>query len=450
MDFRLPGRYTFLTLLTTVCLLGVPNQVSAQTQDEFFSDSVIQDVRLAMNGRDWQTLKATFDENTYYPADLTWRGITVRNIGIRSRGSGTRNPFKPGLRIDFNRYTQNQGFLGLTAVDLKNMYTDPSLLRESVAMKIYARMGIPASREAHARLYVNNEYAGIYVIVESVDRTFVARAFGAAEADVENGGYLFDYQWVFSYEFEYLGHDLKAYAPLFEPETRDTDAIVNVYGPIEEMIRAANESSDQEFVSAAGAFLDLPLFMKYLAVELFTVEWDGFTGNWGTNNFYLYRFRQTKRSQLIPWDRDHAFAWDGTHALDFIQAPIMLRLETNVLARRAVAVPSLRQVFLDALMQCAQIAAEPAPGDSRGWLEREIDRQASQIAGAVTEDPVFPFSVDEFQAEIDFLRTFARVRPLSVSCQVARSTMPVDDGQDCSLAVDLFARQLLTTTARSR
>jgi hypothetical protein len=420
MRTRLQARRAPLPLLVAAALLGLSSFARAQTQNDFFDDEVVQEVRLAINGRDWQTLKAHFAENTYYPADVTWRGITVRNVGVRSRGSGTRNPFKPGLRVDFNRYLSNQEFLGLKAVDLKNMYTDPSLLRESVAMKLYARLGIAAPREAHARLYVNDEYIGVYVAVESIDRTFVSRAFGTSEADAERGGYLFEYRWTFPYGFEYLGSDLRAYAPLFEPKTRDTDAIANLYGPIEEMIREASESPDQSYAPVVGSSIDLPLLMKYLAVELFTVEWDGFTGNWGTNNFYLYRFRETGRSQLIPWDRDHAFVWDEANALDFIQAPITLRLETNVVARRAMAAPSLRQSYLDALAQCARIAAEPAAGDARGWLEREVDRQARQIAGSVAGDPVFPFSFDQFQSEVEFLLTFARLRPSLVGCQAAQ------------------------------
>ena len=146
-----------------------------------------------MSSRDWQTLKARAAENTYYPADLTWNGVTVRNIGIRSRGSATRNGLKPGLRVDINRYVTNQEFLGLKAFSLDNMYSDSSLVRETVTMKMFERMKLPASREAHARVYVNNEYAGAYVVIEAVDRTFIERVFGAQEANVESGGYLFEY-----------------------------------------------------------------------------------------------------------------------------------------------------------------------------------------------------------------------------------------------------------------
>ena len=50
-----------------------------------------------MNEADWDKLKAAFQENTYYPADVTWNGQTVRNVGIRSRGLGSRSATKPGL-----------------------------------------------------------------------------------------------------------------------------------------------------------------------------------------------------------------------------------------------------------------------------------------------------------------------------------------------------------------
>ena len=99
----------------------------AATQDDFFNDTSLQDVHLAVNARDWQALKEHDDENTYYPADVTWNGITVRNVGIRSRGKGTRNGVKPGLRVDINRYISNLQFLGLKAFVLDNAYSDSTL-----------------------------------------------------------------------------------------------------------------------------------------------------------------------------------------------------------------------------------------------------------------------------------------------------------------------------------
>ncbi len=85
----------------------------AQTSDDFFNPAVLQRIELWLNDADWAKLKAAFQENTYYPADVVWNGQTVRNVGIRSRGLGSRSATKPGLRVDFDRYSTGQQFLGL-------------------------------------------------------------------------------------------------------------------------------------------------------------------------------------------------------------------------------------------------------------------------------------------------------------------------------------------------
>jgi len=393
------------------------NAAFAQTQDDFFDDAVLQEVRIVISSRDWQTLKAHSEENTYYPASLTWSGVTVRNIGIRSRGGATRNGIKPGLRVDINHYITNQEFLGLKAFALDNMYSDSSLVRESVTMKMFEKMKLPASRESHARVYVNNEYAGAYVIIEAIDRTFVERMFGAEEANVERGGYLFEYQWTSPYYLEYLGPGLEAYAALFKPQTRDTDSIVNIYAPIEEMIRTINESSDDDFAAAVGKHLDLRLFMKYLATETFMVEWDGLVGFAGMNNFNLYRSR-SGLSQLIPKDKDASLA--------NLDDSVILRFDSNVLVRRAMLVPALREAYLEALRQCVVLAGEPASDDPRGWLEREVARQTTLVTPAIADDPVFPYSFDEFLSVTESLIEFAQRRAPYVDCQATQ----MDDGLD--------------------
>jgi spore coat protein CotH len=400
---------------------------AAATQNDFFNDATLQEVRLVLSSRDWQTLKDNFGEDTYYPADLTWNGITVRNVGIRSRGHATRNGIKPGLRVDINRFITNQEFLGLKAFSLDNMYGDSSLVRESVTMKMFAKMELPAPREAHARLYINNQYAGAYVIIEALDRTFVERMFGPQEGNVETGGYLLEYQWNYPYRLEYLGPGLEAYASLFKPQTRDTDSVVNIYGPVEDWIRTVNESSDANFAASVSKFLDMGLFMKHMAVESFMVEWDGIVGFAGLNNFALYRFRQNGLSQFIPKDKDASLA--------FVDVPVTYRFDTNVLVQRAMLVPEFRQAYLEALTQCMALAGEPATDDPRGWLEREVERQTSLVKPAVADDPGYPYSFDEFLAVSDSLMQFAERRAEFVSCDMSRMADPTASGDVCASIV---------------
>jgi len=195
--------------------------------DAFFDDTVVHEIRLAVNSRDWQSLKDHFQENTYYPADFRWRDQVVRYVGIRSRGNGSRRPQKPSLRLDTNRYTAGQQFLGLKSFILRNNSQDPTNLRERLSMLFFRLMGVAgAEREAHARLFVNNEYAGLYTIVESPDKDFLERNFG------ERDGRLYNYQFddaanlagLPPFVFQYLGSDPSLYVPSpFKPETQEDD-----------------------------------------------------------------------------------------------------------------------------------------------------------------------------------------------------------------------------------
>ena len=361
----------------------------AQTQDDFFNDASLQEVRIVMSSRDWQTLKARAAENTYYPADLTWNGVTVRNIGIRSRGSATRNGIKPGLRVDINHYVTNQEFLGLKAFSLDNMYSDSSLVRETVTMKMFEKMKLPASREAHARVYVNNEYVGAYVVIEAIDRTFIERCSGRRRPMSNAAAICSSTSGCRRTTSNISGPISSSTRRCSSPRRGIPIRSRTSTRPLEEMIRTINESTDDDFAAAVGKYLDLGLFMKHLAVETFMVEWDGVVGFAGMNNFDLYRFRNGL-SQFIPKDKDASLA-----SLD---DSVIFRFDSNVLVRRAMMVPALREAYLDALRQCVALAGEPAPDDPRGWLEREVERQVTLVTPAIADDPVFPYTFDEFLA----------------------------------------------------
>ena len=389
-------------------VLAVPSLARAQGFEDLFNTAALQRIDLLLNSRDWEKLKANFQENEYYPADIRWNSLTVRNAGIRSRGLGSRSGTKPGLRVDFNRYSTGQTFLGLGSMVLDNLTQDPSGLRERVAMRFYERMGLPAPREAHAALYVNSEYAGLYAVVESIDKDFLRRVFGGTEGNIENDGHLFEYEYETEWFFTYPGNNLDVYVPLFDPVTHKNASAAELYAPLEAMFRAINESSDAVFVETVSAYVDLPLFMKHVAVQSFLAQWDGILGYAGVNNFYLYRFENSSRSQFIAWDEDNAF-----RAADF---PILEGHDRNVLMRRAMSVPGLRAAYFDALRDAAASAAESTGGVS--WLEQEIQQQRGIVDAAMRADALKPYPNEEYAAAADALVEFARVRPAFVRSQI--------------------------------
>lgn len=410
---RIVGRVARGVLTGWVLALSVV-QAHAQTQDDLFDDTRMHEVRLRVNQRDWAAMKDRSDLDTYYPADFSWDGVTVRNVGIRHRGFGSRSSAKPNIRVDMNRYISGQDFLGLKAVVLDNLYSDAAMMRDAVATKVFGRMGVPAARQAHTRLFVNDQFAGVYTLVEPIDRTFITRAFGEAEGDAERGGVLHEYRWLDEYFYDYRGPLLATYAQMFKAQTRDTDAMSRLYAPVEELIRTVNAVPAERFATDVGRLLDLPALMRFIGVQNCVGERDGFVGYYGTNNFYLYRFRDGRPAVLLPWDADNA--------LSLADIPLDYQHASSVLVRRALAVPDLRRQYLLAVSECAAILAAPAAGDPRGWLEREVARLASTIAPDVARDTFALFDPDEFEAEVAQLLALARSRPSYLRCQVATAT----------------------------
>jgi spore coat protein H len=394
-----------LAVAVVVCVAG---SAAAQTSDDFFNPDALQRIDLWMNSTDWSKLKAAFQENTYYPADVTWNGQTVRNVGIRSRGLGSRSGTKPGLRVDFDRYSTSQTFLGLKSFVLDNLVQDKSGIRETVAMRFFSRMGIPAPRETHTRLYVNGAYAGLYALVESVDKTMMGRVFGSIGDDVQNDGYLFEYNYVLGspWRFEHEGTALEPYKARFDIKTNESKSDTTIWGPIEELVRLVNTTSSASFESTVGPKLDLPAFVRYIAMQTFIAQNDGFNGYDGMNNFYFYRLENSDRHVFIAWDEDNAFL-----GADF---GITTRLGENILTRNTLQLSAFSSQYYQVLLEAATSASE--------WMQTEMQRQSTMIATAMQEDTAKPYTNAEHAADRDALLTFTPARVTYVRCEVAKTT----------------------------
>lgn len=382
---------------------------TSSSADPFFDDSVLQEIRFSINSKDWATLKDNYLSNEYYPCDFTWRGQTVRNVGIRSRGTGSRSGIKPGLRVDFDRYTSGQRFLGLKSFVLRNNTQDMTNLHERLSMQLFRRMGAEVSRETHAKMFVNDEYVGLFTVVESVDKDFLKRYLG------EDSGYLYKYDYPADgtpYYFEDRGSDGSAYVPLpFKPETNETNPRPEF---IAQWVQAVNQSSAAAFQSAVGEYIDFQKFIRHVAVEVFIGDYDGFIGNYGINNFYVYRFDNQKRFQMIPWDKSEAFK-AGPESSIFHNLNDVEEAQRNRLFTRLLAYPELYTLYLDTLTQIANSAAEGS------WLENEVQRQYQQVRDAARADISKPYSNDDFENSIQGLLNFARNRSAQVLAQVAAS-----------------------------
>ena len=385
-------------------LVFAPVHVSAQTTDDLFNTTTLQRLDLEVHSIDWAKLQENFQTNTYYPADFVWNGQTVRNVGIRSRGRGSRNARKPGLKIDFDKYSTNQKFLGLKSLVLDNLTQDPSGIHETVSMRFYQRLGIPTPRETHVRLYVRGEYIGLYALVESIDKDFLARIYGSIGDDTQNDGWLYEFVWQEDWRFTDLGTDIAAIKLRFDATTHESKPDEEKYRPIQELITLANQTPEDRFVEVIGPRFDLPGFIRFVAAQAFLGDTDGFLGAFGINNFYLYRLENRIQHVLIAWDTDNTF-WGPTF-------PIKPD-DTNVLMQKLMRIPEYNALWFAELARATQMA------EAESWLDTEVIRSVQLIDTAMKEDVYKPYSNNSYEGEAGFMLSFARDRIAYVKCALA-------------------------------
>jgi len=386
-----------LLLLLLLALAPAGGRVAAQASvDALLDGSTLNDVWLHVNARDWQDLHTHYLDDTYYPVDFEWQGTRIRNSGIRVRGNATRNDHKPSFRIDFNRYVDGQDLFGLKAIVLNNQWHDQSMLHDRLSMLVFRRMGIPAPRQAHVRLFVGagREYAGVYTISEEISKTFLQEHFG------EDDGYLYEFhkQTDEVYGLQDPGPNLDWFIPRFDPKTHETESAANLYLPVRSLIQAINDAPPNDLESQLGDYFDVHTFITELAIQNFMAQTDGLVGGVGMNNFYLYRFAGKRLSLLIPWDQDNSF-----NALE--DMPPSYGMNRNVLADKIWNEPKYRAIYLSKLLEVADSVSGPG-----GWLETEATREYQQIRDAAHADPLTPYSNEVFEAANDFVRRFARER----------------------------------------
>lgn len=379
-------------------------QPSGVAPPPLFDQGVLHAVEITMSARDWDTLRANFQTNTYYEAEAALDGESVRRIGVRSRGSGTRNPRKPALNLDFDRYVDGQRFRGLESLVLENLYGDPSCLHERLAFQVFEAMGLPAPQNAFARVRVNGVFWGVYAMVEPVDERFVRSRLA------DEGGTLYEYEAPSpSYDLSYRGPDPAAYIPVpFEPKTNertlDPSALVA-------FLRTLNEAPDETFAQDISVYVDPARVVSQLAAEQAMAESDGLTSFFGINNVYLYQARGQTRFTVLPWDRDFSFTRSDW--------PVDTGVGRNVLVRRLLEAPQYRALFVERVRQTVATAVNAT------FLLPRIESAYGQVRAAVREDPNKvgsdrgPDAANaQFEAAVEGLRRFAAEREAAVRAQL--------------------------------
>lgn len=353
----------------------------------------ISTVRITMDESDYNKLMTDVESDVYLMADMTYESPTVslrtiQQVGIRLRGAAARKVAKKkSFKISFRAFGyDDREFYSLRKLNLNCDFEDPHLMRAKVCTDFFRLMGVAAARVGYTKLYINNEYRGLFANYEELDKAFLKTRFG------DNDGNLYKCDKA-SMEVGTKGYEL-----VTNEEAADHSDIL-------EFIDVLNNTTQENFKEEIEKVFDVDKMLMMTACNVLLGAWDDY---WVLKkNYYLYHDLYTDQFKYIPHDFDGSL---GTYwypkdmdvavqnVYDYSPNPGRPMIE-NLLA-----VPEYRNRYTHYLMLLCMYPF------SLEAMEPEIDRTADMIRETLINDPYWGWTPSNFDIAFEEAISEGRVK----------------------------------------
>ena len=239
---------------------------------------------------------------------------------IRLRGAGSLDVVKQGYKVEFagnnhgGQIEHDVPGIGMQdEIALLPMLYDKTLMRDKLSWDIYAALAgddiVFAPRKTqHVELFVNDEYIGIYLMMNLVDAKKEMTLAG--ESHVRNDSV---YRSTF---LPYLRgnrmtvEDPMTYQAGFGYDLRRTPQIGREFDDLQPYLDILKEEDDEAFARCAIEMVDLDQMLRYV---LF-VQACGLTDNFNNNMFiWAEKTQNGQRYLFYPWDLDMSWGNRAPH-----------------------------------------------------------------------------------------------------------------------------------------
>jgi hypothetical protein len=409
---------------------------SAQSDDSWklYSDTSLARIDVTIDTASLSWIYNHVDSDSEHYARIhfhnTWIDESIDSIGFRLRGNTSRDSQKKSFKISFNSFIKGRRFHGVKKLNLNGEHNDPSIIRSKLCFDLYREIGMAASRAAHARVYINGDYYGLYISVEDIGEDFLSKRYH------DDSGNL--WKCLYPADLQYIGEDPSAYAaitsdnrPAYELQTNETG---NDFSQIVRLARILHQTPSGAMADSLEAVVDVSTILKYFAMNVLLGSWDDYRSL--MNNYYLYHNPTENRFTLIPYDYDNTFGvdwfnidWSTANPYDFPKVGAGAR----PLSEALLGVNQYRDLFTHFLKFYNTNLMPLSRWESR------IDRIRDTISGAAIEDTYrtrdYGFTVNDFfnsyligayqNQHVKFgLKQFVNLRTASLPAQLSFTVAP--------------------------
>ena len=301
----------------------------------FFDPVGYHAIDLALTPGDWQAyladVKAASTSTAFYHATVTIDGKAFADVGVRKFGYGSMlvNPAKPNLRIKFNQFNGVlHGPDKLDNVRLKASGQDSTFLREPLTYALARNAGGVAPRTSWARLKVNGEAYGLYLVEEQIDGNLFKTWFGNKDGS----------------DFKPALGCVGLNCPNGDCSTLGTAYEISA-GTLSSLIALATAVADTsaKWADKVAGLVDLDEFLTFYAIDALLSNIDSLASS--GNNFEAYVRTDTNRIMFINSGCDLTFGnWGAWYDLWAPWGPPTAWCTgyDDPFYKRAVATPALK------------------------------------------------------------------------------------------------------------
>ena len=279
-------------------------QLYADDSWKVYDDTEIATINITIDADDleWMYNWQNVESDSLHPATIHFQNAyideTIDSIGFRLRGNTSRTSAKKSFKVDFNHFFPGREFFDVEKLNLNGEHNDPSIVRSKVCWDLFQDIGMVGSRAAHAKVFINGDYFGLYVSVEHVDDSFLSRNYA------DDSGNLWKCLW--PADLSYRGDDPEDYHPYYDdkrPYELKTNKDEYDYSKLARLIRILHQTPD-----SLELVLDIKETIQYFAMNILTGSWDDY--RFLKNNYYLYHDPSDDLIHWIPYDYDNTFSID--------------------------------------------------------------------------------------------------------------------------------------------
>lgn len=293
----------YLLVLVLLKVSSVFGQLVHPANNNAFLQNEVASVYITISPADLNLiLNDSLHASTEFPATFRYQSSvladTILNIGFRLRGNTSRDAAKKSFKISFNEFVPGRKWKGIEKMNLNGQHNDVSIMRERMCMQLMKYAGLPVARTSYVKLYINNEYKGLYLNVEQIDDEFLQKRFlNDDQGDL--------YKCNYGANLKMIGGTQAAYQGLYE---LNTNTSTSNYSGLINFISVLNNTSNEDFACAIQSVFDVEMYLRTLALEELIGQWDGYAVN--MNNYYLYQRPSDGKFVFIEYDMDNTLGID--------------------------------------------------------------------------------------------------------------------------------------------